>query len=343
MKPFRRILKVTSIVVGIACTLFLLFLFVGWPKTYPKTYGITWSDSYARYLGIDSNQGLLATLNDLGVRHFRIPAYWNEVEPTRGNYDWKNLDLELKEITEHQGTVILVVGAKQPRWPECWYPDWAKTLNRTDLKQAQLDYVKAVVERYKHTIQRWQIENEPTFFGFFGDCGNHYDKSIVNDEAKLVHDLDPDIAGQPTHPRLTTDSGELTWWGLPNDDLNELGVSVYRIVANPPFKRWSQWFIPPWFYARRALLTSAGRNGRLFVSEFQMEPWMQGDILKATLDQQFYMFDIAQMQKNATYAQQIDVPIIYFWGAEWWYWMKVHFNHPEFWNEAKTIFASSPM
>ena len=317
-----------------------MFLFIGWPRSYPKTHGVTWSVTYARYLGLDSLKGLEATLDELGVRHFRIPAYWSELERKEGVYDWKQLDQELGAIQKREGSVILVVGAKQPRWPECWYPDWVKTKTKEERKQAQLAYVRAVVERYREhgAVASWQIENEPTFFGSFGDCAL-FDPAILEEEVALVHELDPDIAGMPAHPRLTTASGELSSWTLPSKDLTGVGFSVYRVVVNDYFKRWSHWYLLPWFYSRKALLYPHGWVNQIFVSEFQMEPWVTGDMLTMSPDKMFHTFDLKQMKKNRRFAERIDVPVVYFWGVEWWYWMKMRHQHPEFWQVAKDLFA----
>jgi len=47
--------------------------------------------------------------------------------------------------------------------------------------------------------------------------------------------------------------------------------------------------------------------------------------------------DLNQFYKNVEFAKKQELYNFYFWGAEWWYWMKVKQNHPEFWEAAKTI------
>ncbi len=323
---------VTSIALIVA--LFAAYLFVGWPRTYPhKIQGITWSVPYAGYLGIDPYQGLQATLDDLGVRYFRIPAYWTEVEPQAGSFTWEGLDRELGMIQRRGGHVILSMGAKQPRWPECWIPGWAKALSSKERAAAQLTYVREVVKRYAPhpALLSWQIENEPTFFSSFGDCA-FYDPAIASQEITLVRQLDANH-----HPITTTASGEMSTWLFQPPGIDSLGVSVYRVVANAWFDRWSYGLIPPWFYHRKASLVSLF-TVPIFVSEFQMEPWLKSSVRDADLATQFRTFDVQQMKKNFLYAQEIDLPSVYFWGAEWWYWMKEKKGHPEFWDEAKKFF-----
>ncbi len=319
------------VALGVACL--FLFLFVGVPHVYPKTYGISWSMDYATYLGIDSNAGLTAALTELGVRHVRIPTYWTHLERVAGVFDWSAIDRQLDIIETHQGTVTLVVGAKQPRWPECWFPDWAKALDATKRREAQLGYVRRTIERYKDrsVITRWQVENEPTFFGAFGDCAL-YDASLINEEIALITSVDL------THRRIvTTASGELSTWMFEPKGI-DTGFSIYRVVLNPLFSRWSYWFFPSWFYGRKIALHTLLRGGRMYVSEFQMEPWVEHDLKTASFEDQFKTFDSKQLQDNLLFATRLPVPEIHFWGAEWWYWMKTQKGHPEFWDAMKQVF-----
>lgn len=318
----------------IVVLLLVAYLFIGWPHTYEnKIYGLTWSVPYANYLGVDPYRGLEAALDDLKVRFFRLPMYWTEVEPQLGNFVWDSIDRQLGLIQRRGGKVILSVGAKQPRWPECWLPAWVKKQTATERHAAQLTYVEQVVKRYaKHpALSAWQVENEPTFFSSFGDC-QFYDPNIAAEEVRLVRELD-----QNKHQIITTASGEMSTWLFQPAGIDALGVSVYRVVANSLFDRWSYWFLPAWYYQRKASLVSLV-SVPVFVSEFQMEPWVKDSLLDMSPEQQFKTFDLEQMRRNASYAKQIDVPSIYFWGAEWWYWMKEKKGHPEFWEEAKQVF-----
>jgi len=48
-----------------------------------------------------------------------------------------------------------------------------------------------------------------------------------------------------------------------------------------------------------------------------------------------------QFKENIAYAKTAGFSENYFWGAEWWYWMKEKQNHPEFWNYAKELFIEN--
>lgn len=317
-------------VIGLTALVVFLYLFLGWPKTYPKTYGITWSANYARYLGIDSDQGLTAVLDELKIKHVRLPTYWTEGEKTPGTLDWSQVDKQLDLIEQHGGTVTLAIGAKQPRWPECWIPDWAKEKSAPERRAAQLNYVKNTIEHFKHrsSITQWQVENEPEFFSSFGDC-IYYDKTTLADEIELVHALD-----EMHRPISTTASGELSTWLFEPKHL-DIGFSVYRVVPNPIIKTIHYWFLPSWFYGRKISLRTMLRGGSMYVSELQMEPWVTNDILTSSIEEQGATLNLEQIKDNLLFARRLNVKRVDLWGAEWWYWMKTQKGHPEFWEEIK--------
>ena len=72
-----------------------------------------------------------------------------------------------------------------------------------------------------------------------------------------------------------------------------------------------------------------------FVSEFQMEPWAEDSLTVTPIPEQFKTFDIKQMERNFDFADRMRINEIYFWGVEWWYWMKTKQRDDRFWNTAK--------
>ncbi|MBM3204901.1 hypothetical protein FJZ48_02905 [Candidatus Uhrbacteria bacterium] len=311
----------------------LAYFFLGWPmRDQNMIYGMTWSGPYARYLGIDSQEGLRAALQELKLTHVRLPAYWSIIEPQQGKFDFVELDQQLDLITEHQGKVILVVGAKQPRWPECWIPDWTKNMSESEREQAQFNYVKEVILHVgnRSVIEAWQVENEPEFT--FGECAP-LSKSFIEKEMAFVRGLDKTLNTQ--HPIYTTASGELSSWLDFGRATDGLGISIYRVVETPLIGTFHYSFLPPWIYKRKAWLLRWW-TGPVYVSEFQMEPWFKdGSAINLPLEAYFKTFNSAQMKKNFWFAERTGFERVYFWGVEWWYWMKIKKNHPEFWDVAK--------
>lgn len=302
------------------------------PSVYPKTYGFTWSSAYAQFLGIEPVYGLQTALRELHPDIVRLPVYWNEVEPERNQYRWGQVDKMVQSLVDAHVQIQFVVGLKQPRWPECWFPAWAKTLSEADLQQALKAHIQSVVARYDAHATTWQVENEPTFPASFGECGRSRADWLDQELAW--------VAASSSVPLTTTMSGELSTWISPNTRLNTLGVSLYRVISTPLFSRFTYWFLPPWSYDLHARLLSFVQPQPVYVSEFQMEPWIVGDVRTLPLAQQFHTFDASQMQENFAYAEQLRMKKVLFWGAEWWLWMKEQKQHPEFMQTAAAFFAS---
>lgn len=292
--------------------------------------GVTFSAPYATQLGLDPQTTLDATLDELGVRYFRIPAYWSMVEPNRGAWDWSLLDGQLDSIAQRNGKVTLAIGQKLPRWPECWIPEWALNLSESEREIALKDYLTQTVSRYKNhpAVEMWQVENEAHFA--FGICPK-YSTDLLDREIALVRSLDS------TKPIATTDSGELSWWTV-GRKVDRLGTSVYRVVVGPT-GIFSYWFVPPQIYLRKAqILGWLWGIKDVYVSELQMEPWVKDTIPNSTREEQAKTMDLERFKKNAAFAKRMGLERIDFWGVEWWYWLKTTQQQPEYWEQAKTLF-----
>src|SRR3989344_941767 len=158
-------------ILGIPVLGVVLFLWVGVSqKTSAIQPGVTFSQIHASSLNLNWRETLTAILDDLGVRRFRIPVYWSVVEPRQGSYDWSSIDFQMDEIARRDGKVLLAIGLKLPRWPECWMPEWVKKLSTEDEHTARMAYLTATIERYKNhpALKAWQVENEASFP--FGVC-----------------------------------------------------------------------------------------------------------------------------------------------------------------------------
>ncbi len=325
--------RLVLIILGAILIALALFLFLPLPsKQVNVRPGVTFSQTYASSLGLNWREALVATLDDLGVKKFRIPAYWSVVQPSRDHFDWSSLDFQMDEIGMREGKVLLAVGLKLPRWPECWMPEWAKELETDDERAARLEYLHAVVERYKThpALEAWQVENEALFP--FGECPRP-SRAFLKEELKLVRDLDPN------HPAVTTDSGELSTWLRTAPLTDRLGISVYRVVRLPWGSVWPYFWAPPHMYRRHAALVRPWVD-EIFVSEFQMEPWVEKAITETPLKEQFETFDTDRMRANFSYAERMGISDIYFWGIEWWWWMKTQKGDERFWEEAKQFFST---
>jgi hypothetical protein len=185
---------------------------------------VTFSTEYAKSLGLDWKQVYTATLDDLVVRHLRIPIYWDEIQPQPGAYDFSDVDWMMSEAAHRGAKVLLVVGRRVPRWPECHTPEWVSKQGIKIEDQDLLKLVAAEVEHFKNApaLDSWQLENEP-LLSVFGECPPP-NPTLLGEERKVLKSIDT------THPVVITDSGELSIWlptGLKADISGHLDVSGY--------------------------------------------------------------------------------------------------------------------
>ncbi len=184
-------------------------------------------------------------------------------------------------------------------------------------------------------VKAWQVENESNLTSFINCPG--LTQTLVLEEMRYVKQAES-IREEP-RPVYTTDSGELSLWMHFPGELDGLGVSLYRVVRNPIFGI-VHWYLPPWSYVRKGWIASLF-SGPIYISEFQMEPWSDQPLEITSLEEQYQTLSIDQMRKNFTYAKQLDMPAVDFWGVEWWLWMRDVKNQPAFWNEAKLFFQET--
>ncbi len=295
--------------------------------------GVTFSNRYAGDIGLDWKKTYIAMLDDLKVRKIRVPVYWDLVEPKEGQYDFSAIDWQLDQARQRNAEIILSVGQKVPRWPECAIPDWAKTSDQKR-KESLLQFIDVVINRYKSghpEIKYWQIENEP--FLKFGICPTP-DPSLLDSELALARKLDP------TRQILVSDSGEIDQWfnAYPRADI--FGTTLYRTIWKNGIG-YFQYPLGPRFYQFKYWINSLlfGKKPA-YVIELQAEPWINGYTTNQPLSEQFKSMNVVQLKANVDYAEKVGFPGIYLWGVEWWYWLKYNKNHPELWDAAKTMFQN---
>ena len=90
-------------------------------RNLPLTYGVSFIPDYAQSLGLNPEKTMEALIS-IGVRQFRLTSYWSDIEPSQGNYNFSQLDWEFSLAKAAHAKIILTVGLRQPRWPECHQP-----------------------------------------------------------------------------------------------------------------------------------------------------------------------------------------------------------------------------
>ena len=295
--------------------------------------GISFSPKYAQKLGLDWQQTYLDILTNLKVKNIRLNSYWRDLAPKYHQYNFSQLDFLIDQAEKHQVKVMLVVGSKQPGWPECFAPGWAKQLTLKDRQKQTEDFIEVVIKRYQShpAIIKWQIENEP-LFDYGADC-DPKDTNFLQSEVALVKKLDP------SHDVVITDSGELGFWATPMQNSDIFGTTLYRKVHNP-ILGFFVWPLPPGFYSLKSDLVRyffAPFNKQTIVSELQVEPWFSSPFINTAVDRQLDIFSIKDFKSNVDFAKKTGFDEIYLWGTEWWYYMAKN-GHPEYLEYAKSLF-----
>lgn len=300
------------------------------------TYGMSFNTPYAQELGLDWRQSYDAILGELGVRHLRLAAHWPMVEPVAGTYNFVELDYQIAQAEAVGAEVVFAVGRRLPRWPECHVPDWARELALAERQAAQLEYMTAVIERYKNSpaITHWQVENEPFLALFaFEHCGE-LDESFLAAEVEHVRALDA------SRPILVTDSGNLGTWHKAYQLGDVFGTSVYVHFWNPELGQFRTW-LPPWFYRAKERVMSLlyGEKPTLLI-ELSAEPWLLEPIVDVPLNIQFTRMDVEKFNDILDYAAETRYHRQYLWGAEWWYWLHLQ-GESDMWERGKQLFPAA--
>lgn len=331
MKTKTKII-VTVLIIVLILSVAALYLLRRPSGTVTKNFhwGVAFSRIFSEEIGLDWQQNYLAIVNDLQPEYLRLPVYWQDIEQEPGKFNFSYYDWMISEAQRKNIKLVLVIGRKTPRWPECNLPDWVNKKDLESQKAPIIRMITEVVNRYKDTpnLYAWQVENEP--FLNFGECplmgGDFLDREIAK-----VRELDPG------HPIMVTDSGELSYWTQAAKRADVFGTTMYLIVHS---QKWGyiEYHLPPIFFWLKAnIVHFLYPNKPIIVSELQAEPWGPNLLYDISVEEQMKTMNYPQFVKCINYAQQVGFPDIYLWGAEWWYWMKIHENRPEYWDYVKQL------
>ncbi|MFH1937972.1 MAG: beta-galactosidase [Patescibacteria group bacterium] len=333
MKSFSHILIIFLILFTICLAGIAIYFFTGEVQLAPKVaFGVTFSQIWAEDMGLDWQSTYSAILDDLGVNKLRLIAYWPIIEPKKNEYSFDDLDWQIREADKRGAEVVLAIGQKLPRWPECHIPEWAERLNNSDREQQILLMITEIVNRYQgnDAIVAWQVENEPFLKGF-GVCPE-FDEGFLDNEIALVRELDFD-----RRPIIVSASGELSSWTKPARKANILGTTLYRIVWDDRIGHF-KYPIPPIFYYNRANYVKRFTDvEKIIIIELQAEPWGPKMIYETSIKDQDKSMDFQRFNEAVEYVRQTGFDEAYLWGVEWWYWNKEVRGNNAIWAEAKKL------
>ena len=304
----------------------------------PLTYGVSFIPDYAQSLGLNPQQTMDALLG-IGVRQFRLVSYWSDTEPAPGQYDFSQLDWEFAKADAAHAHIILTVGLRQPRWPECHPPSWIDTSRPTAAWQPQLEqFMSAVINRYRgnQALESYQLENEYFLHGF-GLCTNQtYNRDRLISEFNLVKHLDP------AHPVIIGRSDNAVGIPVGQPQPDEFSISIYRRVwdANVTH-RYLEYPFPAWFYAFLGGWQELADHRNMMVGELQAEAWPpHGQTIPETsLAEQNKSINAQRLRDIFQYGKATGMRQVNLWGAEYWYYRLTVLHDPSLWNVAKQEFG----
>lgn len=341
--------KITKIILKIILPVFLLafcYFFVGGTKQVKEIkWGVNFSQKYATNLGLEWKQVYSYLLDEINVRRIKVAVHWDTLSFERNSFYFDDIDWQISEAEKRGAEIILVIGMKTSRWPECHIPSWTKNLSKNEQQEEILKLIKEIVSRYgdSKTITAWQVENEPFFP--FGECP-WTDKEFLKKEVELVHFIDP-----LKRKIIITDSGEGSFWFNSAKIGDIVGTTMYKkvwfTIPSFSYKYFPGWDktgfyvyypFPPAFYGRKAELINKIFKKEVICTEFQAEPWSCLFITDTPLEEQSKTMDMERLKANIEFAKKTGLKEFYIWGAEWMYWMKEKHNRPEFLEETKKLF-----
>jgi len=330
----RKIIKKILLILLIFFLILFGYLFIGkeLPRAKEIKWGVTFSQKHATELGLDWKAVYLAILDDLKVKNLRLIAYWDLIEQKEGNYNFEDLDWQIKEAENRGAKATLVMGMRVPRWPECHIPDWAKNRGKPQQQERILALLEKIVLRYKDSpaILYWQVENEPFFP--FGTCP-WSDIKFLKKEIEYVRSLDPQ-----KRKIVETESGEWSPWVLAGKYGDIVGTTMYKKVFFHQLKTYLTYPLPPIFYWRKAQIVKKLFGKEVICIELQAEPWGPKLLYDLPLEEQKKTMNLEQFRYNIEFAQKTGLKEFSLWGVEWWFWLKEVKNDPSIWQEAEKLF-----
>jgi len=288
------------------------------PKLNPLAkLGLTFSPRAAEALNLNWKETYNKMLADLQPDVIRIPIYWDVLEPENNTYVFDDFDFQLNALKGTDTEVILAIGHKLPRWPECHLPDWIESESDTNIIEDELkEMITTIVKKYRSNpnVYGWQVQNEVLFS--FGECPAW---SANRPRLKSLIELVQELA--PEDKVLTSDSGELsTWLRTATLPIDTLSISLYRSVYNPDRGGYFYWPVNPYYYKLHAFFVKPFVR-EIIISELQLEPWGPAPVQELTQEQVYLSISPIELDDRLDFAQRTGATTILGWGVEWWYYM----------------------
>lgn len=327
--------KAATLVLAFLFTLLLLWsrdAFLQWtvrePGQSPELkIGATFIKINAEHLGLDWRSAYREIIDDIGIKYVRIPIFWDQLERAPGRFDWIDLDWQMQQAETSNVKVMLVVGHRVPRYPECYAPDWTQNLSEAEFRRSLFSMTETVVEHFKDhpALDAWQVENEPLAKILGTIWGGEHCREIsqwVREEVQIVKRLDgnkPTIVTYAFTPWPASQLHETIKFG---SDIVAITLFNKVFFRSPVFNGYVEMFrLGPLAPLRLAYQRSLVKRNRqdFWVAEMQAEPWgPKGPYEFENPDDAYLSMNPQRLKQTWDYAARSGASRIYLWGAEWW-------------------------
>jgi hypothetical protein len=128
-------------------------------------------------------------LGPLGVKKARIQAGWAKTEPEEATYRWGWLDEIIYDMEEQGVEPWVNLSYGNPVYKGGGGTRLGATLLASEeARQAWLDWVKAIVNRYEDVVDEWEVWNEP----IHGENSAEAYADLLMDTAETIRSVQPD-------------------------------------------------------------------------------------------------------------------------------------------------------
>lgn len=288
--------------------------------------GATFIHINAEALGLDWKAAYREIINDVGIKQIRIPIFWDQIEPKPGVFEWGTLDWQMSEAAKAKAKVLLVVGHRVPRYPECYAPQWTQTMDDRQFKLALFSMIEAAVLHFKDhpALTAWQVENEPLAKFFGATWGGKDCREIapwVAEEVRLVRSIDrhPTVVTFAFSPWISSQLRQTLKF-----DSDVIAITLFNkvyfrsIFYNGYVEIFKLGLLSPLRLAYQKSI-AARHHKDFWVAELQAEPWGPNGPYQFDRSEDAYLsMNVDRLNETWNYATQAGVSRLYLWGVEWW-------------------------
>jgi len=165
------------------------------------------SEISGSYWGVQAGSladSIMEKAAELGVKWTRLHARWEHIEKEKGEYRWEETDEAFEAVLKYGITPFVTLGQghrmysgtgnyDDPKLAEIYGESPAPPVGSKVEMDAWLNFVGAVINRYKDRIQYWEIWNEPNHRKYWGAPPNGEDYGrLVKATVEKIRSIQPD-------------------------------------------------------------------------------------------------------------------------------------------------------